>query len=180
MAHVLVIGGSGMLANTSRWLLEQGHQVSVVGRSEEKIRAIAEEKELAHLLYPIVVNYRNHKEFQEKVTAVAHQLGLAEKVIAWVHQPEEAVIDIVCKEALTSHGSFFHIVGSHSDAAALRTTTPVPETVDYHLIQLGFMIEQERSRWLTHVEISKGVIEAIRKKEQRKTIGVVEPWERRP
>ncbi len=33
MAHALVIGGTGMLADTTLWLVKNGYDVSVIGRN---------------------------------------------------------------------------------------------------------------------------------------------------
>ena len=37
MAHALVIGGTGMLADTSLWLVNNGYHVSVIGRSAHRM-----------------------------------------------------------------------------------------------------------------------------------------------
>ena len=37
MAHALVIGGTGMLADTSCWLVNDGYHVSVIGRSVHRM-----------------------------------------------------------------------------------------------------------------------------------------------
>ncbi len=44
------------------------------------------------------------------------------------------------------------------------------------------MVEESsnRSRWLTHEEISKGVIDAINNPKGRYIIGQIEPWGQRP
>ena len=47
-------------------------------------------------------------------------------------------------------------------------------------LALGFQLEGERSRWLTHEEISSGIIEALERQASRSIVGVVEPWEMRP
>ena len=42
------------------------------------------------------------------------------------------------------------------------------------------MREGGRSRWLTHDEISQGVLDAIQVGEDVAIIGTVQPWEERP
>jgi hypothetical protein len=49
-----------------------------------------------------------------------------------------------------------------------------------HYVQLGFIIENGHSRWLTHEEISAGVIQAICTKKPVTQVGLLEPWEMRP
>jgi len=74
----------------------------------------------------------------------------------------------------------FHVLGSRSNLDELLRTVPVPACCIYHQVQLGFVIEGDRSRWLTHSEISGGVIEAIRGGLPRHVVGTLEPWSRRP
>ncbi|CAH8705140.1 hypothetical protein M5W83_13510 [Paenibacillus thiaminolyticus] len=51
---------------------------------------------------------------------------------------------------------------------------------EYHQLQLGFVIEQSRSRWLTRSEIAGGVIEAMMRKQAVYTVGTMHPPELRP
>ena len=50
----------------------------------------------------------------------------------------------------------------------------------YRRVILGFVVEGGKSRWLTHEEISGGVIEAVQKDAERYIVGTVEPWSMRP
>ncbi|MBK7159886.1 MAG: hypothetical protein IPH77_15465 [Ignavibacteria bacterium] len=54
------------------------------------------------------------------------------------------------------------------------------KNINYKKILLGFVIEDEKSRWLTNTEISNGVIDALKKDEDTFIVGKVEPWEKRP
>lgn len=56
---------------------------------------------------------------------------------------------------------------------------PVPPGCSYNQIQLGFITENGRSRWLTHRGIARRVITAIREKKAIDTIGQLEPWVQR-
>ncbi|MEK8198286.1 hypothetical protein [Lysinibacillus sp. FSL M8-0134] len=40
MTHALVIGGTGMLANTSLWLVNNGYHVSVIGRNANRMERL--------------------------------------------------------------------------------------------------------------------------------------------
>ena len=46
----------------------------------------------------------------------------------------------------------------------------------YRQIVLGFVLEGEGARWLTHDEISEGVLKAIDEDAGLSTIGVTRPW----
>ncbi|WP_374020503.1 hypothetical protein ABU162_13315 [Paenibacillus thiaminolyticus] len=51
---------------------------------------------------------------------------------------------------------------------------------EYHQVQLGFVIAQSRTRWLTCSEIAGGVIEAMMRKQAVYTVGAMHPPELRP
>ncbi|WP_400242173.1 hypothetical protein AB3U99_14995 [Niallia sp. JL1B1071] len=69
----------------------------------------------------------------------------------------------------------FHITGSSSYLSKIKKELTIPQNCSYHQIQLGFILEKNYSRWLTHKEISAGVIEAIKHNCKRKIVGVIEP-----
>ena len=54
----------------------------------------------------------------------------------------------------------YHVLGSSSNLDEMLRKVPVPPECAYHQVQLGFVVEGSRSRWLTHDEISNGVIDA--------------------
>nr|QQZ48808.1 hypothetical protein JKL49_15675 [Phenylobacterium glaciei] len=47
-------------------------------------------------------------------------------------------------------------------------------------VVLGFKVEEAGSRWLTHDEISDGVLEAARADRLLTIIGQTEPWSAKP
>jgi hypothetical protein len=51
---------------------------------------------------------------------------------------------------------------------------------EYHQIHLGFVIDGNKSRWLTHQEISDGVIRCIRMNTRKLIVGTLTPWDKRP
>ena len=63
MEHVLVIGGSGMLAKVAIYLVEKDYHVSVVGRNYEKMQMIINES-------------TNQSKFSavSSITVIAHYL----------------------------------------------------------------------------------------------------------
>lgn len=82
-------------------------------------------------------------------------------------------------------GRYFHVLGS----ASADPSRPDPErlaafqalrNIRYREIILGFVIEGGVSRWLSHAEISAGVLAAVDADQPRTIIGTVEPWHRRP
>lgn len=54
------------------------------------------------------------------------------------------------------------------------------ENIRYREIILGFVLEGDRSRWLTDAEISAGVLAAVDADQPRYIVGTVRPWHLRP
>ena len=57
MAHALVIGGTGMLADTSLWLVNKGYHVSIIGRSAHRMEDLRNRTTKTSLLTSILVDY---------------------------------------------------------------------------------------------------------------------------
>lgn len=78
--------------------------------------------------------------------------------------------------------SFFHVVGSATGApmSIADATSQLPDAADsalrYHYVVLGSEAvgsngSSARTRWLTHAEISTGVLRAIEQGESRFVVG---------
>ncbi|WKA52679.1 short-chain dehydrogenase [Planococcus liqunii] len=179
MKHALAIGGTGMLATVSTWLSENGYHVSVIGRNPEKMQRLLDQNPAQ--LTPVLVDYTNTNELAEQLHHVQQQNGPIQLVVAWIHSNGTQVIPCLT-ESLQRLQSWdlFHVNSSSSKLEDIKANTTVPPHVDYHQILLGFKIESGLSRWLTHDEISNGVIEAIQENKSKNTIGTITPWEKRP
>ncbi|MBB5180964.1 NAD(P)-dependent dehydrogenase (short-subunit alcohol dehydrogenase family) [Planomicrobium koreense] len=179
MKHALVIGGTGMLAQASVWLSENGYHVSVIGRNPGKIQQLLEQNPTQ--LTPVLVNYTNTEELAEKIRCNQQKNGPIELVVAWVHSTGPQVIPCVLEMLPAIQPvEFFHVNGSSSNLKDIKARTALTKHVFYHQIQLGFKIENGISRWLTHEEISQGAIEAVLSGKSESVIGTLEPWDKRP
>ncbi|MBS4209461.1 short-chain dehydrogenase [Bacillus sp. FJAT-50079] len=181
MKHALIVGGTGMLANVSHWLVANGYHVSVIGRNQVRMEKFLERIDSKEVT-PIIVDYINEKELRERLQQsirLNHPINL---VVAWIHTIAPDALKAICHEVSLYHyeWSLFHVLGSSSNIEDIKQKTAVPPFCQYHQIQLGFINEGNQSRWLTHQEISNGVIEAIQQKKSVHTVGVIEPWEKRP
>ncbi|MEN0643252.1 short-chain dehydrogenase [Alkalicoccobacillus gibsonii] len=178
MTHVLCIGGTGMLTETTSWLDESFECVSVIGRDKFKVRGLVENHMSEFSFYE--VDYRNI----EKLTGTLEQIltrAPIDYVIAWIHSgtAPEALPTVLNEVEQNQHSSFrlFHVKGSAH--AIKKDTVLVPANCLYREVILGFQYDGTNSRWLTHSEISKGVIAAIQVDAESTTIGVLSPWEKR-
>lgn len=182
MKHALVVGGTGMLTGVSLWLLEQGCHVSVIARNAERMKSLIEKANLKGNITPILVDYTKNDELQQKIQETIKQNGDIDMVVAWVHSTAPNALGMIAEEVSKSGElwSLYHVSGSSTDLNQIKSTVTMPEDCLYCQIRLGFVIEDNRSRWLTNKEISDGVIASIKKRNKIRTIGQIEPWEKRP
>lgn len=171
MKHVLVVGGSGMLADVSLWLNNQGYHVSVIARNPHRLKKLIDKVPHKNKITAISVDYNNDEWLRKEIISTVIKNGKIENAL-----------EIICKEV--SNGSdewnLFHVLGSSSNLIEIQKNVPISENCSYHQIQLGFILEDSYSRWLTDQEISEGVIESISKNKQLHIVGNIEPWDKRP
>lgn len=180
--HALVIGGTGMLAETVLWLTEQGYRVSVVGRSEARLRRLKERAGgAADRVHGLAVDYGRSEEFREALAGAIRVHGPVELVVSWIHSTAPEALEVVTEEvAATAAGGWrlFQVRGSN--AYVEKGEVAVPDGCLYRLVILGFVLEGGRGRWLRNEEIASGVIEAVKQDREEWIVGTCEPWEKRP
>ena len=182
MKHALVVGGTGMLANVSRWLVNNGYHVSIIARNPERMNHLLKKVRSKDDVTPLFVDYINANELQEVLKYTIIKNGRFDTVVAWIHSSAVDALPLIIAEAsIHKHEwELFHVLSSSSNLEKIKREMIVPRTCLYYQVQLGFIMEGAQSRWLTNEEISDGVIEAIKKKQNVLTIGQIEPWEQRP
>jgi hypothetical protein len=171
---MLIIGGTGMLAGAALHLAGAGHRVSVIGRSKEKFDLLQAQTE--YPIYPLLADYREEGLYdlvQQSIT----ERGLFDEIISWC--PESHVLErIAGLNAKAEACTVLQVKGSRryfSDEAVV-----LPGNCRISEVFLGYIIEGDESRWLTHEEISLGVIAALVKEKKRSIIGQIEPYGKRP
>lgn len=173
--HALVIGGTGMLADVCIALARRGYIVSIIGRTRSKFQRIVSESP-GNSIFPIVVDY-NSSEVIDRVEKVIEEKGSFDLIVSWT--PNYNTLEQICK---VNHGienyRLFHVKGSRRYFKDEKIR--IPDNCNYREVFLGFIIENERSRWLTHNEISNGVINQIETDQPKGIIGQIKPYELRP
>lgn len=172
MKHALVVGGSGMLAKASLWLADQQYLVSVIGRNVQKLNRLTQ---VSKNVNPISVDYNNKNQLASELQNCVKTYGAYEIVVAWIHHHEKQIIDIIRSEnRIDSHAEWrlFHVLGSGSNPDEMKREIGDIGNCVYHQVQLGYVMENNRSRWLTHDEISDGVINAIRTNAKQYFVGI--------
>lgn len=168
MKHALVVGGTGMLSRVSLWLLDQGYHVSIIARNSNRMKKLIEQTDLNYEITPLILDYNNNAELQEKVRTTIDENGGIDMVVAWIHSTAPEALKVILAEVSIrkDRWDLFHILGSSSDLKRVKREAILPKNCSYHQVQLGFLIEGSRPRWLTQKEISDGVIEAIKKRKK--------------
>ncbi|MGG0288798.1 short-chain dehydrogenase [Peribacillus butanolivorans] len=184
MVHVLFVGGTGMLADVSKWHAQRQHKVSIIGRDKMKMQKIETESSHKNNLYPLYVDYRNLSLLEEQILSAIAVNGPIQQVVAWVRSDAleslQVIIKIVSSKAI-QQWDLFHVLSSKTNVNEIKMQIDLPLNCEYKQIQLGFKIENNQSRWLTNHEISHGVIDAIESNNlSLHIVGQVTPKERRP
>jgi hypothetical protein len=180
--HALVIGGTGMLSKVSLWLVKEGYNVSVIGRNSERMNQLINTSAKGASITPLLVDYSYEIELSEQLKMAIKKNGPIDLVVAWIHSVGKNALNVISQEISSySHTwRLFHVLGSGSNLKEIKNKVNVPNNCFYRQVQLGFIIENGYSRWLTHEEICNGIIESISKDRLVTIVGMLEPWEKRP
>jgi NAD(P)-dependent dehydrogenase (short-subunit alcohol dehydrogenase family) len=175
-----------MLRGACLELAKYGYVVSVVARRHAGLSALAAEARAGGgIINPLPADYRDEPMYAARLRSARAALGSYSLALCWIDS--SAPTAVVLTAEMVAHRSgcrFFHVLGSDA-ADPLREIGPdedvaAVEGILYRRILLGFVREAEGSRWLTHAEISRGIIKAIDDDLPETTIGTLRPWTSRP
>jgi hypothetical protein len=179
----MIIGGTGMLAGASRFLALHARATSLFARTDASLSLLRRDLLDAPAVVTTTVDYRSEQAFSEAIRRSVERFGAPDVVLAWIHTEAPA---LALARQLTAYGQsmhFFHVLGSASPAASLtqqrRRYDALPE-LSYRQIVLGFVADEQGSRWLHNDEIANGVIDAVQKNIACYVVGTIEPWHARP
>mgnify|MGYP002622797381 CR=1 FL=1 len=186
MSHCLVIGGTGMLKDVSRKLGYYYDTVSVIGRNKHRMYALS--REMEHLngnLYPLLVDYTDYEKLSYQLKNSIERYGDIDLVVSWIHSTAGEAGRLIAEKINTAGEEFrfFDVLGSSYADPSKKDSLPEFVSLDnikYRRVVLGFIIENNNSRWLTDEEISSGVMDAIKNDREYSIIGTTEPWDKRP
>jgi NAD(P)-dependent dehydrogenase (short-subunit alcohol dehydrogenase family) len=176
--HVLVIGGTGMLAGVSTWLVHEGYHVSIIGRCPIKHQHVKEKVSDPESITSIAVDYTNLSELKLQVEKTLKDNGPISTLISWSHSLDslQAIVEILSNQQ--KPWELLHVKGSRKYFQ--NDVLDIPANCQSKSVYLGFVLEGDHSRWLNHCEICNGIIESLQKQTHSSIIGVVEPYSRRP
>ena len=191
MAHILVVGGTGMLWDVCRHFCKSANTVMVIARNRKRLNRLASEtKELVGSINPISLDYFDYEHFKNELRRSITIHGPVELAICWIHTskaPEAAIIiaDRIDRQNNQTKCKYYQLLSSATADPSLEKKDISKDfnsfyNIEFRTILLGFIVEGDTSRWLTNSEICDGVIRAIENDVRESIIGTVEPWERRP
>ena len=132
-------------------------------------------------IFHIKADYTRTDEFTKIILNAFEKKEFPSKIIIWMHASGDESLNVLLDHVITNRPDtkIFHIKGSGNFNPS-KVAEIIISSINYFEIFLGFILGNGTSRWLTHEEISKGVIEAVEKEFKTYTIGVTEPWEKHP
>ncbi|GKV68650.1 short-chain dehydrogenase [Sporosarcina sp. NCCP-2716] len=177
MKHALVVGGTGMLSGVSQWLVSAGYHVSIIARSAERMNELVKRVSNSERVTPLLVDYKDDLLLRMKIKEAIHQNGPIGTVVAWIHSDAVSALPLLLQEVSMDYDNWelYHVLGSQANAEEVKRSLIVPANCLYSQVQLGFVLDNGHPRWLTNQEISDGVLDAIRQRTERMTVGQVEP-----
>jgi hypothetical protein len=170
--HILVVGGTGMLAGLVERLAGDGGRVSLISRQASAFRRDG------------VAGHDADWNDEAAFVAALEAAGPIDLAVAWFHSVK---LPAARRLAERVRGRMFQVLGSAANdpahpsrlALARQVADGLPDCALRQVV-LGFKIEAGCSRWLTNAEISNGVFEAVRRDRPYSIVGVTEPWSSRP
>lgn len=179
MENIVVIGGTGMLMEATKWLDKHSTNTIIFGRNIDKPWLKDRSNEDGFDFH--FLDYRDTQKVRYCIRKTIEEIGPIDLVLAWIHSSaSKALIALFEEINQKKEWRLFHVKGSSNNKSLIEGEISVPEKCLYRSIHLGFIIEPNSSRWLTHEEISNGVITAIKQDNKRTIIGTLSPWEKRP
>ena len=176
--HALVIGGTGMLAEVSRWLADTSFTVSVIGRTSEKHRKLIGSAANPQSIDCLVVDYNDHPSLQRNIIQAINKNGPISLVISWTHSLEALEVVKTLLSQQKKKWKLVQIKGSRSYFE--KDDSLFPTNCQHRTIYLGFIVEINQSRWLSNKEIAEGVIKNIKEDKVESIVGTLQPYEKRP
>jgi len=150
--HALVVGGTGMLAGLTSSLAARDHVVTSVSREGgEPWAGDACNSLLQGRITPVEVDYRDGVALVAALEQARDDRGPIELAVCWIHTDAPDAPRIVA-DALAPGARLVQVFGTR-----VWPLEDVPLHIAYRRVLLG----AKNGRWLTHEEISGGVLEAV-------------------
>ncbi|MEE1107065.1 hypothetical protein [Macrococcoides canis] len=146
---IIIIGGSGMLLDFSKWAAkEYQEQIYLCSRNEEKYKDILK---MSHVDF-FQFDYRNKQNYTNLLDFIKNEK--ITKIIAWIHSPYYELFNDFIDQQNIFNSQIYLIKGTSSRNYTFQR--------EINIIKLGK--HPRENRWLTNLEISEIVINKLREK----------------
>lgn len=169
--NILVIGGTGMLAEACIKLSEQADFLVVVARAQSRLDSLGQKLLEDCEYFGISADWNDSEELKANLTKLNIKFDM---IVAWIHSDAQAAHKVAagfCKPSaeyfdITSHSGLKPEHITHYRKIDILDIAP---KLKYRRVVLG----SKDGRWLTNYEISKGLIEATNIKKDIYVVGEV-------
>jgi len=163
--HAVVVGGTGMLAGLTRALAERGHAVTSLSRSgREPIAGNACNSLEQARVVSVAVDYRDEAALVKELEQAREARGPIELAVCWIHTDAPRAPALVA-EALAPGARLVQVFGTRR-----WPLENVPLHIAYRQVLLGSL----GGRWLTHEEISGGVLAGVLADKPTSVVGTLQ------
>lgn len=161
--NILCVGTTGMLSGMTQALVSRGNRVHVIARTSSSFdrcaSGVSEEHRDRLVLHRC--DYGHPEAWSRALDEIPDPIDAA---VCWIHS--------------SAPQAFKQVVQRFPRADILRvgssSTSPTEaETWPYRTVILGSVREGEASRWLTHDEISEGVLDAFLSDDKVSVVGSI-------
>ncbi|RTH23463.1 hypothetical protein CSW38_10470 [Thermus scotoductus] len=166
-SHTLVVGGTGMLREASVALASRSGRLTSVARTQRSLLSLdAELARTGCVHHLLALDWNVPDRFLAEIERHIGATEPPELVVAWIHE-DHLALRLAAVLARMGHPlRFFHVVGSARTnpkqlADSLSQGLEPHPNLRYHQVVLGARRSGGSMRWLTHQEISAGVLQAI-------------------
>jgi hypothetical protein len=156
--RALVLGGTGMLAGVAAALLDDGWYVVLPSRRRP---ANPVTNGNSHGARWVAADWTLPAALAD--TARDALGGPADLLVAWVHREVRAGVLRAVAPLLAADAPVVEVHGSASANPVGGCPEPILNTHPTQQVVLGYVRHAGRTRWLTHDEISAGVLDAVRR-----------------
>lgn len=172
MKHICIIGGTGMLAEVTKWYADKNCIVSVIARNEGKMNRMKDSCSHPENIKAIYLDYRDSADLYDVLQKNVEIYGPLTEAVVWLHSDGLHALTTVF-ELMEERSKVWQVIGSKAIAENLRKQYSPQKDFEYNFIQLGFVIENDRQRWLTNSEIASGVIHSIKSGQPYSLVGEI-------
>lgn len=160
MKRALVVGGTGMLSGVVAELVEDGWHVVVPSRRYAPIPLdLPESTSDERRALWVEADWAAPESFAQRAKKALG--GKAELLVAWVHDAYREDVLAAITPLLTTDAAVVEVRGAAAAAPTGGEVEPSLLAHETQLVVLGFVRDGEGTRWLTHREISDGVVDAV-------------------